>query len=118
MCPYDSLVIFPRRDRTLAPEYASGAHLEALSSFPVVWGSGVAGLVAEQRSAMVNLDPRPSLSACTPAVEDMASALAVPIEGVTELIGVIALYSTNQGALQRGRFAHPLRRCLARFGGD
>jgi diguanylate cyclase (GGDEF)-like protein/putative nucleotidyltransferase with HDIG domain len=93
MCPYDSLVIFLRRDRTLAPEYASGAHLESLSSFPVTWGSGVAGLVAEQRSAVVNADPREEFTGCTPPVEDMVSALAVPIEGISELIGVIALYS-------------------------
>ena len=93
MCPYDSMVIFLRRDRTLAPEYASGAHLEALSSFPVVWGAGVAGTVAERRSAVVNLDPRGELAACSPPIDDMTSAVAVPIEGVTELIGVIALYS-------------------------
>ncbi len=96
MCPYDSLVIYLRRDRTLAPEYASGAHLEALSSFPVTWGRGVAGLAADRRSAVVNADPTEELAACTPAVDDMASALAVPVEGVTDLVGVIALYSRSK----------------------
>jgi diguanylate cyclase (GGDEF)-like protein/putative nucleotidyltransferase with HDIG domain len=96
MCPYDSLVIFLRRDRTLVPEYASGAYLESLSSFPVHWGSGVAGLVADQRSAVVNMDPAAELSGCTPPVLDLVSALAVPIEGVTELLGVITLYSRTR----------------------
>ncbi|MEO5923026.1 MAG: HD domain-containing phosphohydrolase [Bryobacteraceae bacterium] len=96
MCPYDSMVIFLRRDRVIAPEYASGAYLELLSSFPVTWGAGVAGLVAEQRHAVVNADPTAELAACGIPAAELVSALAVPIEGVTELLGVIALYSRSK----------------------
>ena len=97
MCPHDSLVIFLRRDRTLTPEYASGSYLELLSSFPVTWGKGVAGRVAEQRTPLVNADPTEELSVCgAPPAGQLLSAIAVPIEGVTELIGVIALYSRTK----------------------
>lgn len=99
MCPHDSLVFFLRKDHALVPEYASGAYLELLSSFPVTWGKGVAGKVAEQRSALVNADPAGELAACVglPAGEFLSS-LAVPMEGVTELLGVVVLYSRADAA--------------------
>ncbi len=53
-------------------------------------------MAADRRSAVVNADPTEELAACTPAVDDMASALAVPVEGVTDLVGVIALYSRSK----------------------
>lgn len=99
MCPHDSLVIFLRTDRTLTPEYASGAYLESLSSFPVVWGKGVAGCVAEQRAPMVNADPSAELAHCEGLPHgELRSAVAVPIEGVTEMLGVLALYSRAKNA--------------------
>jgi diguanylate cyclase (GGDEF)-like protein len=99
MCPHDSLVIFLRRDQTLTPEYASGAYLELLSSFPVKWGEGVAGRVVENRTPLVNADPTEELEAAgTPPAGQLLSALAVPIEGVTQTIGVIALYSRTEDA--------------------
>jgi diguanylate cyclase (GGDEF)-like protein/putative nucleotidyltransferase with HDIG domain len=97
MCPHDSLVIFLRKDRTLTPEYASGAYLELLSSFPVTWGKGVAGRVAEQRKPLVNADPSSELAHCIGLPPgELASAIAVPVEGVTDLLGVIALYSRSR----------------------
>jgi len=100
LCPHDSLVIFLRRDRvTVTPEYASGQFAEHLSSFPVTWGQGIAGRVAEQRTPLVNADPSQELAACHgETAKELQSALAVPIEGVTELIGVIALYSRTRDA--------------------
>lgn len=99
MCPHDSLIIFQQKDRNLIPEYASGAYLELLSSFPVTWGKGVAGKVAELRAPLVNADPAEELADCPglPAGE-LVSAVAVPIQGVTELLGVIALYSRTKDA--------------------
>jgi diguanylate cyclase (GGDEF)-like protein/putative nucleotidyltransferase with HDIG domain len=104
MCPHDSLVIYLRRDRMLTPEYASGAYSELPAASPttwgpVKWGEGVAGRVAEYRTPLINADPTEELAACgAPQAGEMVSALAVPIEGVTELIGVIALYARSKDA--------------------
>ncbi|MEI9811560.1 MAG: HD domain-containing phosphohydrolase [Acidobacteriota bacterium] len=99
MCPCDSVVIFLRHDKNLLPEYAQGLFSEYLTSFPVQWGKGVAGWVAEQRTPVINGDPSTELALCGgPTAAELKSVLAVPIEGVSEFIGVIALYSRSKEA--------------------
>ncbi len=99
MCPSDSVVIFLRHEKNLLPEYARGAFAEYLTSFAIGWGKGVAGWVAEQRSPVLNGDPSTELATCGgPTASELKSVLAVPIEGVSELIGVIALYSRTKDA--------------------
>jgi diguanylate cyclase (GGDEF)-like protein/putative nucleotidyltransferase with HDIG domain len=99
MCPRDMLVIFLRQDRRLRAELARGAHAEFARSLEVAWGQGVAGWVAERRRAVLNGDPAGDFASCPGLVaRQFASALAAPIEGVTELIGVIVLYSRSANA--------------------
>lgn len=93
MCPHDSLVIFLRRERVLIPEYAVGLYHERLAALSVGFGKAVSGWVAEHRAAARNADP----STEVPGTE-LQSALAVPLEGVSGLIGVITLYARGKDA--------------------
>jgi diguanylate cyclase (GGDEF)-like protein/putative nucleotidyltransferase with HDIG domain len=98
LCPHDSLVIFLRRDHTLRPEYVAGAFSHELSAVEIAWGTQITGRAAEQRTAMVNSDPREELAVCVAASAQLRSMLTVPIEGASETIGAISLYARHPDA--------------------
>lgn len=94
LVPYDSIVAFVRKEDLLTPEFVSGEHFKALSSLRIQVGTGLCGWVSENGHPIVNGNPsveigfseHPELSS------GLRSALAVPLEGVTGPVGVLALY--------------------------
>lgn len=99
MCPCDAVVIFLCRERNLLAEHASGAFSEYLQTMPVAWGKGVVGWVIEQGTPVLNSDPSAELDGCGgPTASELKCALAVPMDGVSSRIGVIALYSRSKDA--------------------
>lgn len=99
MCSCDSAVIFLNHERNLLPAHASGAFSEYLLTDRVIWGKGVAGWVMDQGSPLLNADPTAELAGCGgPTAEELRCALAVPIEGVAQRLGVIVVYSRSKDA--------------------
>jgi len=94
LVPYDSIVAFARKGDFLTPEFVSGEHFKALSSLRIPVGTGLCGWVSENGRPIINGNPavetgfseHPDLSS------GLRSALAVPLEGVTGSVGVLALY--------------------------
>jgi diguanylate cyclase (GGDEF)-like protein/putative nucleotidyltransferase with HDIG domain len=100
LVPYDSFVAFIRKGDMLAPEFVSGDNFRLLSSLKIPIGTGLCGWVAQNSIPIINGNPMveegfPNNQKMTP---ELHSALAVPLEGVTGLVGVLALYQAEPDA--------------------
>ncbi|HXZ78748.1 MAG TPA: HD domain-containing phosphohydrolase [Terriglobales bacterium] len=93
LIPYDSIAIYVLREHVLVPEHVSGDNFRVFSSLQIPVGEGVSGWVAAHRKPIVNGDP-----ACEPGYPSDArfsplrSALAVPLEALSGVVGVLTLY--------------------------
>ena len=100
LVPYDGIAVYIQEDLTLVPRYVNGESYGLFAGLRIPLGQGLSGWVAENHKAILNGNPAvepgylddPSKT-CT-----MASALAVPLEGVGGGIGVLTLYALSQAA--------------------
>jgi diguanylate cyclase (GGDEF)-like protein len=100
LVPYDSIVAFVRKGDILIPEFVSGENFRLLSSLLIPIGEGLCGWVAQNLMPIVNGNPAVESSLLTePKMNtNLRSALAVPLEDVNGLVGVLALYRTEPDA--------------------
>ena len=100
LVPYDSLVAFVKKDGILVPEFVSGDNFRLLSSLSIPVGKGLCGWVAENARPIVNGNPEvdPGFVQDKIRTTELRSALAVPLDGITGLVGVLALYRTEEDA--------------------
>ncbi|MBI3478051.1 MAG: diguanylate cyclase [Acidobacteria bacterium] len=100
LIPYDSMVVFLNKSGVLVPELVSGDNFRILSSLNLRVGEGLCGWVAEQRKPILNGNPQME----TGYVQEhgkyttLRSALAVPLEGMNGVVGVLAMYRADQDA--------------------
>jgi diguanylate cyclase (GGDEF)-like protein/putative nucleotidyltransferase with HDIG domain len=100
LVPYDSIVAFIRKGDLLMPEFVSGDNFRQLSSLAIPVGTGLCGWVAQNSEPIVNGNPAVEAGfAHDPRMTtELRSALAVPLEGVNGLVGVLTLYQTEADA--------------------
>lgn len=100
LVPYDSIVVFVKKGNVLQPEFVSGDYFRLLSSLEIPVGSGLCGWVAENARPIVNGNPDVELGFVRERKKatELRSALAVPLEGVSGLVGVLALYQAEADA--------------------
>ena len=100
LVPYDAIAIYIRRDRELVPEYVNGDNFRLFSSLRIPMGQGLSGWVAQNRKPIVNGNPsvEPGYLNDPSKFSTLSSALAVPLEGVAGVIGVLALYRAERDA--------------------
>lgn len=100
LVPYDSAVTFMKAEDVLLPEFISGDNARLFSSLRVPIGTGLCGRVAENAKPVINGDPaiEAGFIVAEGAPGAPRSALVVPLEGVTGLVGVLALYSSEVDA--------------------
>ena len=93
LVPYDSIVAFVRKGDRLLPEFVSGDNYRLFSSLQIPVGSGLCGWVAQNVRPILNGNPAVE-TGFTQAGNgsEPRSALVVPLEGLTGLVGVLALY--------------------------
>lgn len=103
MIPYDSIAIYVRRDDHLYPEYVNGENFREFSSLIVPMGHGLSGWVAQNRRPILNGNAavEPLRRGDPQGTYWLNSALAVPLEGVTGVVGILALYSSRADAFTR-----------------
>jgi diguanylate cyclase (GGDEF)-like protein/putative nucleotidyltransferase with HDIG domain len=95
---YDSMAVFLCKGGRLIPELVSGDNFRLLSSLNIPVGEGLCGWVAENRKPIVNGNPQVEAG----YVEDrsnfttLRSALAVPLEGLNDVVGVLAMYMNER----------------------
>jgi diguanylate cyclase (GGDEF)-like protein/putative nucleotidyltransferase with HDIG domain len=100
MVPYDAIAIYIRRGDELIPEYVSGDNYRLFASLRIPVGDGLSGWVAQNRKPIVNGNPsvEPGYLNDPAKFSTLRSALAVPLEGVAGVIGVLALYRAERDA--------------------
>jgi diguanylate cyclase (GGDEF)-like protein len=100
LVPYDSIVVFVRKGDILEPEFVSGDNFRFLSSLVIPVGTGLCGWVAQNSKPIVNGNPEvdPGFVQDRKQTTELRSALAVPLEGVTGLVGVLTLYQAEPDA--------------------
>jgi len=100
MVPYDAITIYIKREEELVPEYVNGDNYRLFSSLRIPLGQGLSGWVAQNRKPIVNGNPsvEPGYLNDASKFSTLRSALAVPLEGVSGVIGVLALYRGERDA--------------------
>jgi diguanylate cyclase (GGDEF)-like protein/putative nucleotidyltransferase with HDIG domain len=100
MIPYDSMAVFLVKNGKLIPELVSGDNYRLLSSLAINVGEGLCGKVAEGRKPVLNGDPEKEVGYVSDPAKftTLRSALAVPLEGLNGVVGVLAMYSAEADA--------------------
>lgn len=100
MVPYDAIAIYILRDGALVPEFVNGDNYRLFSSLRIPLGQGLSGWVAQNRKPIINGNPsvEPGYLNDPSKFSTLSSALAVPLEGVSGVIGVLALYRSDRDA--------------------
>src|SRR6202171_3791516 len=98
--PHDAIAIYTQRGGKLIPEYVSGDDFRLFSSLEIPVGQGLSGWVAENRKAIVNGNPsvEPGYLNDPARFSTLRSALAVPLEGLSGVVGVLTLYHAGKDA--------------------
>ena len=100
LIPSDSIAIYISKHGRLIPELVSGEDFRALSSLNIPIGKGLCGWVAETRKPIINGNPQVESGYISSNTQNpvLRSAIAVPLEGLTNLVGVLAMYRTERDA--------------------
>jgi diguanylate cyclase (GGDEF)-like protein/putative nucleotidyltransferase with HDIG domain len=100
MVPYDSMAVFLLKENKLVPELVSGDNFRLLSSLNIGLGEGLCGWVAEKRKPIVNGNPEAEAGYVSDPAKftTLRSALAVPLEGLDGVVGVLAMYRADVDA--------------------
>jgi diguanylate cyclase (GGDEF)-like protein/putative nucleotidyltransferase with HDIG domain len=98
MVPYDAIAIYILRGNELIPEYVNGDNYRLFSSLRIPMGDGLSGWVAQNRKPIVNGNPsvEPGYLSDPSKFSTLRSALALPLEGVSGVIGVLAVYRAEK----------------------
>jgi diguanylate cyclase (GGDEF)-like protein/putative nucleotidyltransferase with HDIG domain len=100
MVPYDSMAVFLLKDGRLVPELVSGDNFRLLSSLNIPVGEGLCGWVADKRKPILNGNPEAESGYVSDPAKftTLRSILAVPLEGLNGVVGVLAMYRTDRDA--------------------
>jgi diguanylate cyclase (GGDEF)-like protein/putative nucleotidyltransferase with HDIG domain len=100
MIPYDSMAVFLLKDGRLVPELVSGDNFRLLSSLNIGLGEGLCGWVAEKIKPVINGNPDLEAGYISDPTKfvTLRSVLAVPLEGLNGIVGVLAMYRTDRNA--------------------
>jgi len=100
MIPYDSMAVFLLKDCRLVPELVSGDNFRLLSSLNIRLGEGLCGWVAEKRKPILNGNPEVEAGYVSDPAKftPLRSTLAVPLEGLNGVVGVLAMYRADRDA--------------------
>jgi diguanylate cyclase (GGDEF)-like protein/putative nucleotidyltransferase with HDIG domain len=100
MVPYDAIAIYILREDVLIPEYVNGDNYRLFASLRIPFGDGLSGWVAQNKKPIVNGNPsvEPGYLNDPSKFSTLRSALALPLEGVAGVMGVLALYRAEKDA--------------------
>ncbi len=103
MVPHHSMAIWVRRENTLTPAFVLGDDFRLFSSLEIPMGQGLSGWVAENHKPIVNGNPsvESGYLADPTRFSTLRSAIAVPLEGLNGVSGVLALYHADRDAFSK-----------------
>lgn len=103
MIPFDAIVVWVLNGDRLTPEHVNGEDFRLFSSLSIPVGQGLSGWVAEKRKPILNGNPSVESGYLNDPTKFsiLRSALAVPLEGVNGIVGVLTLYRLGKDAFSR-----------------
>lgn len=103
MVPHHSMAIWVRRENILTPAFVLGDDFRLFSSLEIPVGQGLSGWVAENHKPIVNGNPsvESGYLGDPNRFSTLRSAIAVPLEGLTGVSGVLALYHAERDAFSK-----------------
>ena len=101
--PHHSLAVWMVRGEELVPEYVNGEDCRLFSSLRIPMGQGLSGWVAENAKPIVNGNPsvEPSYRNEKTLTSALRSAVALPLEGASGILGVLTLYHMERDAFTK-----------------
>jgi diguanylate cyclase (GGDEF)-like protein/putative nucleotidyltransferase with HDIG domain len=98
LAPYDAIAIYVRHGEELVPEYVNGDNFRLFASLRIPMGQGLSGWVAQNLKPILNGNPsvEPGYLNDPSKYSTLSSALAVPLEGLQGVVGVVALYHADK----------------------
>jgi putative nucleotidyltransferase with HDIG domain len=105
--PFDSMAIYLRPAGTLVPVFTAGSYAAAIESMRIPAGAGVSGWVAEANRAVINGNAEVEFCYGTslPGRQGLRSALAIPLSGPMNVVGVLTLYRTAENTFSSEELA-------------
>jgi len=103
LVPHDSMAVYLKQDDLLIPEYVNGDNFRLFVSLKIPIGEGLSGWVAQNNKPILNGNPsvEPGYLNDPAKFSTLRSALAVPLEGVSGVVAVLALYRAQQDGFTR-----------------
>ncbi|PYT32116.1 MAG: hypothetical protein DMG57_02655 [Acidobacteria bacterium] len=103
LIPYDSIAVYVLRDQKLIPEYVNGENFRLFSSLEIPVGEGLSGWVAQNKKPILNGNPsvEAGYMGDPGKFSTLRSALAVPLEGLNGMVGVLTLYRADKDAFAK-----------------
>jgi putative nucleotidyltransferase with HDIG domain len=103
LVPHDSMAVYLPQNRTLIPEFVSGDNSRLFSTLKIPFGEGLSGWVAQNHKPILNGNPsvEPGYLNDHTKYSTLRSALAVPLEGKSDVAAVLALYRSGQDAFTK-----------------
>lgn len=94
LVPHDSMAVYLPKNAVLIPEFVSGDNFRLFSSLRIPVGEGLSGWVAQNSKPILNGNPsvEPGYLNDRNKYSSLRSALAVPLEGASSVVAVLALY--------------------------
>jgi diguanylate cyclase (GGDEF)-like protein/putative nucleotidyltransferase with HDIG domain len=100
LVPFDAIAIYIVKDHALRCEFATGLNSSLFSSLEIPLGQGLSGWVAQTNKPILNGNPsvEPGYLNDDTKFSTLRSALAVPLNCASGVLGVIALYHAQGDA--------------------
>jgi putative nucleotidyltransferase with HDIG domain len=100
LVPYDLLVLYRKTVEHLTPENLDGEDYKLFGSLEIPLGMGLSGWVAENQKSIINGNPsvEPGYLNDPTKFSTLRSALAVPLETMGTVVGVLSLYREQRDA--------------------
>ena len=97
LVPYDCVAVYLRDDEKLVPRYVNGDNHRLFAALEIPLGQGLSGWVAMNSKPIINGNPSVEPGYLNDATKftTMRSALAVPLQGVNGVVGVLTLYCAD-----------------------
>ncbi|MEQ1885828.1 MAG: HD domain-containing phosphohydrolase [Bryobacteraceae bacterium] len=96
--PHNTMVVWLRNEDKLIPEFVTGDEYRLYGALQIPIGQGLSGWVLENSKAIVNGNPSVESGYLGDQAKPTAlrSAVALPLEGINGINGVLSLYSSER----------------------
>ena len=103
LVPYDSIAIWMREDDVLVAKHVSGDNFRLFASLRIPIGQGLSGWVVQNAKSILNGNPCVEVGYLDDSSKfsTLRSALSVPLEGLSGVIGALTLYRSDADAFNK-----------------